>query len=208
MKKSFYFALNYKKPNPCKTLKMMRILFITVFFTTIASAQIPCNFDTQVADTIGTYRSIKQQVVHELMFGKSERYLIFTLGNANDIPFLNLQLIEKSDSFLKTRCFDDKTKLYIQLENGKIIPMIFTGDDVCSQLLNIESGINTRVLEGNFLFVKGTMEELKQSKISLIRIKYVSESVDYPIRSSLDSELMKANYQPSTFFMDFLHCIE
>lgn len=186
----------------------MKQLIIAMFFSVIAFGQIPCNFDVQIADSTGTYRSIKQQVIHELMFGKSERYLIFTLGNANDIPHLNLQLIEKSDSFLKTRCFDEKTKLYIQLENGKIIPMVFTGDDICSNLMTIDNGINTRVLQGNFLFVKGTMEQLKENKISMIRIKYVSESIDYPIRNSLISELMQARYQPSTFFIDYLHCIE
>ncbi|MDV7397942.1 hypothetical protein RZS08_41460, partial [Arthrospira platensis SPKY1] len=97
---------------------------------------------------------------------------------------------------------------YLQLENGKILPMIFAGDDTCSQLLSMDGGINTRILQGNFLFVKGTPESLKESKLSMIRIKYVSESIDYPVRNSLISELMNAHYQPSTFFIDYMHCIE
>lgn len=182
--------------------------FALFFVFALGFSQIPCNYDTQVVDSIGTFRAIKEQMMHEYKFGKTERYLIFSLGNANDIPFLSLQLIEKSDSFLKTRCFDEKTKLYLQLENGKILPMIFAGDDVCSQLLSTENGINTRILQGNFLFVKGTPESLKESKLSMIRIKYVSESIDYPVRNVLASELMQAQYQPSTFFIDYMHCVE
>ena len=42
------------------------------------------------------------------------------------MPYLNLQTIQKSESFIAANCMDENSKLYLQLMNGKIITMLHT----------------------------------------------------------------------------------
>ena len=56
--------------------------------------------------------------------------------------------------------------------------------------------------------MKDTFEELKKSPISLMRIKYAGETVDYIFKSELTSEIDKVTYYPENYFINYLKCIE
>jgi hypothetical protein len=58
------------------------------------------------------------------------------------------------------------------------------------------------------MFLKDSFKELKESPITLIRIKYRTEAIDYRIKPELDSELLKEFNRPANFFIDYLHCVE
>jgi hypothetical protein len=66
--------------------------------------------------------------------------------------------------------------------------------------------ISSRIIAGNFLFLKGSIEELKSSPIWEIRIRYATETVDFVVKKELISELMKETFTPETYFIDYLHC--
>uniref|UniRef100_UPI0040495A95 hypothetical protein n=1 Tax=Flavobacterium sp. TaxID=239 RepID=UPI0040495A95 len=187
---------------------MRKIISIVVLFHTfIILAQKPCEYSSEVNDSIGTYKSTKDVLVYEQMFGANERYLFLSLQNVNGTPLLNLQWIRKSNQFIPAFCLSTSTKLHIQLENGKIISLIYSDNENCGNMIKDSNGKNTRILSGNFLFMKGTIEELQTHNISLIRISMSTESKDFIIRDALNSELLKATTKPSTFFKDYLKCV-
>jgi hypothetical protein len=88
-----------------------------------------------------------------------------------------------------------------------VITLIASEQENCGAPVKDDLGFNNRVLSGTFLFIKGTIEDLKSSPVSTMRIKFTTESQDYIIKKQLISEMDKKSYSPSNFFIDFLPCI-
>ena len=65
-----------------------------------------------------------------------------------------------------------------------------------------------RIMNGYFLFMKDSFEELKKSPVTLMRIKFADETVDYILKENLVSEIDGKSYQPEKYFMNTLRCIE
>ncbi len=172
------------------------------------SAQKPCDFGTDVKDSLGTYKATKEYLMYESNFGSKKDYIYFSLVNTDGMPALKVQLINKNNGFVKAKCFNNKSKMYIQLNNGKIITLLYQDIDNCGTMLTDENKNNVRVLSGAFLFLKGSMEMLKSVPISFIRFKFSIENQDYIISKKLHSELDKLDYSPENYFINYLHCVD
>ncbi len=189
----------------------MKSIFLNLFLLqlTLAFAQKPCEYSTNVTDSLGVFKTTKSYIVHERIFGNSVSYVFFSLIRSEETPYLSIQTIQNSDGFIKANCFDSNSKLFFQLENGKIITLLHTDDENCGTLLRIDGGSkNSRVNAGNFVFIKGSIQELKSSPIALMRIKFATDTLDYIFIKQLDSQLTNDVYFPSTYFIDYLNCIE
>lgn len=171
------------------------------------SAQKPCEYSVNVTDSIGTYKETKSSIVHEFIFGNTSKYVFFSLSLTDEMPSLTVQILQKSKDFLKVNCFDKNSRIFLQLENNKVITLIASEQENCGAPVKDDLGFNNRVLSGTFLFIKGTIEDLKSSPVSTMRIKFTTESQDYIIKKQLISEMDKKSYSPSNFFIDFLPCI-
>lgn len=199
----FYFATKLKK----SMNKLLLILFLSL--PTLVSAQKNCDYAINEKDSSGTYKSTREYLIYERVFGSSENYIFLTLANVGGTPYLNFQLLQKNTDFIKTLCLGKNSKIYFQLENGKIITLLHEDKDVCGNLFrNEEEKKNVRLLDGNFYFLKNTIEELKKHPISILRVVYGTETIDYVIKKELNSELLKQFFRPESFFMNYLHCIE
>ena len=110
--------------------------------------------------------------------------------------------------FIKANCFDKNSKIYFQLNNGKIITMLHINSESCGTMVKDDKGFNNRILTGYFLFIKDSFQDLKSSPISFMRIKYATETVDYVFKSDLLSEMDSKTYNPDTYFINYLKCIE
>jgi hypothetical protein len=170
-------------------------------------AQKPCEYSSKVNDSIGSYVALKDVLVYEQIFGSNERYVFLSLQNVDGTPLLNFQWVQKSNQFIPANCLSKSSKLHIQLESGKIISLIYTDNENCGSKLNDGNQKATRILSGNFLFLKGSIETLKSSKISMIRLSMGSDNKDFIIRDEVNSELLKTTSYPSTFFMNYLDCV-
>jgi len=185
------------------------LLGLLVFFQFTAFAQKDCDYSTNVVDTIGSYKATKDYLVHERIFAGKSTYIFFSLINADETPYLRVQTINKSNDFIKAVCFDASSKIYLQLFNGKVITLIHTNTESCGSMLHVEEeNKNTRILTGDFMFLKGSFEDLKSSPISLMRIKSGSDMQDYIFKKELVSELMKQSYYPENYFINYLKCVE
>ena len=189
---------------------MKSLLFtLFIFFQFTAFAQKDCDYSTNVVDTIGTYKATKDYLVHERIFAGNSTYIFFSLVNVDGTPYLKVQTVNKSSDFIKAACFDANSKIYLQLFNGKVITLIHTNTETCGNMVRVEEeNKNTRILTGDFMFLKGSFEDLKSSPVSLIRIKYTTDNQDYVFKKELVSELMKQTYYPENYFMDYIKCIE
>ena len=188
---------------------MRTFLFVfSLFFSLQALAQKECVFATNIKDSIGTYKETKDYMMHEKNFGGKSTYLFFSLINNDGTPLLKVQKIVKSADFIEANCFDQQSKIYLQLQNGKIVTLVYGAQDTCGNLLRLEDQkLSTRVISGNFLFLKGSIEDLQNSPISIIRIKFTTESADFVVKKELVSELMNETFSPETYFMTYLHCV-
>jgi len=184
---------------------------ILLFFFLISSylfAQKPCEYSVNVNDSIGTYKVTKEYMIYEKNFAGNTNYIFFTLALTDGLPTLNLQLIQKSKEFLKANCFDKDSKLFFQLNNGKIITLIHSEGENCGSMIRDDKGFDNRILTGNFMFLKGTMEDLKSSTVNMMRIKYSTDIDDYIMKKEFQSELDNKIYQPETYFINNLNCIQ
>jgi hypothetical protein len=190
-------------------IKMKQLIAVTLFLLSLtAFAQKPCEYSTNVSDSIGDYKSTREYMISEKNFAGNSEYIFFSLALTDGLPTLNIQLIQKSKGFLKANCFDKNYKLFLQLNNGKIITLIHVDEESCGTMIRDDKNFDNRLTVGNFMFMKGSMEELKSSAVSLMRIKYLTATEDYVIKKELKSELNNQVYEPETYFINNLQCIQ
>lgn len=189
---------------------MKKLLFFFLMSTTFVFSQHKnCEYDIEEKTDSTSFKSLKQKLVYERVFGNSKDFIQFTLINNNNIPILEIQYLQKSNNFLSAFCFNEKSKIIFQLENGKIVTLLSNGEDVCSTLGYYDNEkSNIRVLTGYFLFTKTNYEELKKSPVSIMRIQFVGESKDYLLKNEIQSELLNETFHPNQIFMDYLRCVE
>ncbi|WP_406844011.1 hypothetical protein [Flavobacterium soyae] len=188
---------------------MKQLITLTLFLLTFtAFAQKPCEYSTNVTDSIGTYKVTNEYLISEKNFGGTFSYVFFSLAQTDGLPTLNLQLIQKSKDFLKANCFDKNSKVYLQLENGKIVTLLHINQENCGTLIRDDKGFDNRVNTGIFMFMKDNYEDLKTSPVLIMRIKYLTDVEDYIVKKELVSELNGKTYQPNTYFMQNIRCVE
>jgi len=188
---------------------MKQLFTLTIFLLTLtAFAQKPCEYSTNVTDSIGSYKITNEYLVNEKNFGGTSNYIFFSLAQTDGLPTLNVQLIQKSKEFIKANCFDKNSKIFLQLQNGKIVSLMHINQENCGTLIRDEKGFDNRVNTGIFLFMKDNYEELKKSPVTLMRIKYLTNIEDYIVKSELTSEMNGKIFHPNTYFMDNIRCVE
>lgn len=177
-------------------------------FSLAAFAQKTCEISTNVTDSLGTYKATKEYMISEKKFSDNSSYIFYSLVATDGLLTLNMQIIQKSKGFLKANCFDKNSKIYLQLNNGEIIGLLYGDEENCGSLIRDDKGFDNRVISGNFMFPKGSLEKLKSSPLSLMRIKFLTDLEDFVIKKEFTSELNNQTYQPDTYFINYLHCIE
>jgi hypothetical protein len=188
---------------------MKHLITITIILLSFSAlAQKPCEYSTNVSDSIGTYKSTMEYIISEKNFAGNTEYIFFSLVLTDGLPTLNVQLIQKSKGFLAANCFDKNSKLFLQLNNGKIITLIHIDEESCGTIIRDDKNFDNRLTTGNFMFMRGSLEELKNSAMSLMRIKYLTKTEDYVIKKEFKSELNNLVYAPETYFIKNLQCIE
>ena len=187
----------------------MRFLAIAIFFlfNTIVSAQKPCEFNVNVNDSIGQYKATKDYLMYEKNFAGTSSYIFYSISITDGLPMLNVQFLEKSNDFIKAKCFDANSKLYLQLDNGKIVTLLHIAEESCGMMLRDEKSMNNRILTGNFVFKKDDSDYLKTASVNLIRVKFAAEMTDYIVKKELNAELDGKTYMPANYFLDYFHCI-
>jgi hypothetical protein len=188
---------------------MKQLLTLTTFFFSLISfAQKPCEFETNVTDSIGTYKTTKGYIIAEKNFGGSSSYIFFSLALTDGMPLLNVQLIQKSKDFIKANCFDKNSKLFLQLNNGKVVTLLHIDQENCGTMLRDNKGFDNRVSSGTFMFMKDNFDELKNSPISIMRIKFLTDTEDYVLKKQFTSELTNEIYEPESYFIQNINCIQ
>lgn len=187
---------------------MKKFFFALILMAAFTAQAQDCEYSIDDATEGQELKTTKEYLMQEKI-AISSQYLFFSLSNSQGLPLLNLQVLSKSKDFIKTQCIDAKSKIYVQLANGKIVTLISATEDQCAGLVYDETEKNNiRILTGTFLFTKGALEELEKSPISFIRIKFATETIDYPVKRELVSETMKGSYFPETYFMNTIKCIK
>jgi len=186
----------------------MKFLFLAMLTCTTLFAQKPCDFSSNVKDSVGTYKSTKEYLVYEKNYGGTMSTMHFSLALTDELPTLNMQLINKSKDFIKANCLDKNSRIHLQLNNGKIITLIHIDQENCGASVRDDKGFNNRILQGFFMFMNNTFADLKSSPISVMRIKYATETVDYIFKQELKSETDGNVYYPENYFIDTLHCLD
>ena len=183
------------------------LIFSFFIFSAVGFAQNPCEISDNVTDSIGTYQSTKPYLVQERNFGDDKSYLYLSILITDGTPTLNFQHIRKSKNFMVADCFNSSSRLYLQLQNGKVITMIYADAGDCGTGIRSEDGYSNRILSANFYFTKGSLEDLKASPVNFIRVKYASGNTNYILKPELKAESDGLLYQPETYFQKLLNCL-
>jgi hypothetical protein len=186
--------------------KSIYILFLLVYGATYA--QKPCEIDTDITDSLGTYKATKQQLIFERSFAGNSTNIYFTLSSNNGVLTLETQFIQRSSDFISATCVDKNSKIYLQLNNGKIVMLLNAGGETCGTMIRSDDGKNNRILGSSFVFAKDNYDDLKTSKVTFMRVQFASETTDYPFKTEFTAEIDKKTYQPENYFIDYLKCIE
>ncbi|WP_395073788.1 hypothetical protein [Flavobacterium sp.] len=191
----------------------MKFKIIILFFTiqtAVFAQKNPCEYSVNVVDSLGTLKETKSCLVQEKVFGNTAQLVFLSLISDNNVPLLNLQIIQKSTDFIAPKCLDKNSKIYFQLSNGKIYTFLNSNESQCDNLLyNETEKLNNRMLDANFLFRNDDFEAIKKYPIIMMRIKFASETIDYILPKQLISEKISGSiFSPENFFIDNFSCIE
>lgn len=181
--------------------------FFAVVLPTLLFAQKPCEFAINVTDSLGTYKETNQYLVYERNFAGKSSYNYLSIALVDNMPVLKMQIIARSKDFLAANCFDKNSKIYLQLDNGKIITLIHVDQLVCATSVRNDQGYNNRILTGTFMFLSNSLTELLNSPVSTMRVKFTTSSEDYIFSSVLKSELDGEKYDPQRYFIETLRCL-
>ncbi len=188
---------------------MKQLITLTFFLLTFSAfAQKPCEYSTNVTDSLGTYKVTNEYLISEKNFGGTFNYLFFSLAQTDGLPTLNVQSIQKSKDFIKANCIDKNSKIFLQLQNGKIVSLRHIDQENCGTLIRDDKGFDNRVNTGIFVFVKDNFEELKKSPVTLMRVKYLTNIEDYIIKTEIKSEMNGKVYKPDSYFIENIRCVE
>ena len=86
--------------------------------------------------------------------------------------------------------------------------MIAIDKNDCGTSLTDDKKLNNRILSATFLFLQGSMNDLKTSPISFMKIKFLTDTEDYVFTKNLKSEMDGLYYEPENYFLNYLNCIE
>lgn len=166
----------------------------------------PCELVT-VDSTVEQAAVVTQDyMLFERQFGDLKLHFFASIEIINEVPTLSLSIVNQSARFLPVKCLTENSKIFIQLENGKIVSLIHVPEDNCGTGLSHE-GQYQRVYKAQFLFHKGSFEELLNSPMSLLRIRWGTDTEDYLIKPYLKSEINGLEYYPNTYFQTVLKCL-
>jgi hypothetical protein len=185
------------------------IVFFILLIQSAAFAQKPCEYSSNITDSIGTYKETKSCLVYERIFGNTSQFIFLSLISENKVPSLSLEIIQKSADFISPKCLDKDSKIYFQLSNGKIYTLLNANEIDCAKLIyNPEEKVNNRFLKGVFMFKKDDYEDIKKFPIAMMRIVYASETVDYVLAKELTSEKINSPaFEPENFFIKNFSCV-
>lgn len=189
---------------------MKKLLVLLLLGTSLITfAQADCNTTVETTEDGIEIKNTKDYLMFERVFGGSTEFMFFSLTKSDGIPILNFQNLSKSTGFPDIYCIDENSRIYFQLTNGKIITLLSAQEEHCASMLyDSEEKKNISILTSSFVFTKGTLEELEKSPISLMRIKYTTETVDYAIKKKIEGETVKGTFYPENYFINFLKCIK
>ncbi len=187
---------------------MKSILLVTLFLTQIGLyAQKPCEFAVNVTDSLGTFKETADYLVAEQNFAGRSAYIYFALAMDKEMPLLKMQMIARSKEFIAANCLDKNSRIFLQLDNGKIVTLVYRGDMTCGTNVRNDQGFNNHILTAYFAFAPNSFEDLVTSPVGLMRIKYATETKDYVFPSVLRSELHKTDFDPQRFFINMMDCL-
>jgi hypothetical protein len=184
------------------------IVALLLLISSTIFAQNPCEYSQNINDSIGTYKSTKEYMIYEKVFGNNIDYIFYSLALTDGTPTLNVTFIQKSKDFLKTKCMDKNSKLFLQLFNGKVITLIHIDKEICGTILRDDKGFDNRLITATFMFLKGTIEDLKSSPVNFMRIKSLTDVDDYIFKKEFQSEFDNKVYEPENYFINNLRCID
>src|SRR5690554_5362961 len=154
--------------NLYKSLTFFALLFVSL----VATAQKPCEFDFEVKNDSIQYRETKKHLIYERELGKRNDYAFISLVNDQGYVMLNYQRVQKSDSFIETQCFNQDTRMYLQLTNGKTYTLIHSDKDICStRLPDLENKNNIRLLDTTFFFTQDDYDDIKKFPVFILKIR-------------------------------------
>lgn len=190
-------------------LPMRKTVFLLFLLTNLSAlAQKPCEIDTDINDSVGTYKATKHYMIFERNFAEKATNIFFSLTNTNGVLGLEVQELTSSPNFIKANCFDSSSRVYLQLNNGKIVTLLHVGPESCGTLLQNEKKQNVRVISASFVFSNENYEDLKTSPVTFMRIKFAGETLDYPLRTNFLAVMDHMIYQPEKYFINYLNCVE
>ncbi|TDD76914.1 hypothetical protein [Flavobacterium caseinilyticum] len=184
------------------------LVSLLILFSIASFGQKTCDYSVNVTDSIGSYKSTAAYMISEKNFGGNSNYIFYSLALTDGMPTLTVQLIQKSKEFIKANCFDKNSKIYLQLNNGKIITLIHIDQENCGTTIRDDAGFDNRVNSGIFMFMKDSFKDLKNSPVSMMQIKYSTGTEDYVLKKEFKSELDNKIYNPETYFINTIKCIE
>lgn len=184
------------------------IILLFFLFSALIVAQKPCDYSLNFTDSLGTYKSTKDYLIHERNIGVAS-YIFLSLINANGTPYLKLQTIQKSSDLIKVNCLDTNSTITFQLTNGKTVMLQYADTENCGTMIRLEPEDKySRVNSGNFIFPRGSLEDLKTAAVSIMIVKYGIDAIEYVLVKELKSDLNTESYFPENYFLNYLNCVE
>lgn len=189
---------------------MKQLLGLFLYFSPLLliGQNTPCDLDYEIQNDSVQVKRYHQTLIYELDMGKNGESLFANLIEIGDTPLLEIQYIQKSTDFIPLLCFDRRSMLSIQLLNGTVVSLRHFNTDICSNFIYDKDQKNIRVINSYFKLEPKDFDILKASKISMIRIRFLTDIKTYSIKNELYSNSHATSFEPALFFQKSIPCLQ
>lgn len=187
---------------------MIKYIICLLFPITVFAQNTDCVYEINQKTDSTSVKSLGAKLMHEKVLGSTSEFLFFNLLQLNGKPVLQIEIIQNSTDFVPTICLDEKSRINLQLYNGKIVTLKSLNESSCSEKVANQEKITTRVLSGYFTFLDDNYEDLKSNTVSMLRLTLATEIKSYVLNKLLISETLLETTKPESYFKDFLSCVE
>ncbi len=191
----------------------MKILVQVLFFSffSIVTAQSPitdCNYKINV-DTEEEIFKLTQQSLAEFMVGKGQTvFMYFSLMKQGNIKSVVLHTSLNALEMPPMICYNDKSRITFQLENGDFVPAPFLGEETCGRQTKGEESLNNMTSEGAFYIDEMSIERLSKSPLKSMRLTTMNTNFDVQFKEVISNKEIVEPIYPREFFIENLGCIE
>ena len=184
------------------------LLLALLFMYCLGAAQSSCDYKINVDTQQEVFQLTQESLIDFTVGEKKTIFVYFSLMKQDSVKSVVLSISLNSQEIPPLICYDKKSRLSFNLEDGTYVSAPYLGVDVCARQTKAENTMHNSTSEASFYLDSLAQKRLSTSAIESLRIGSVNTNFDLKLIEVISNEQLANPIYPKEFFINNLPCIE